>query len=568
MKRHTFLVSTWVALAGSIAMLGCSGPVIRPQSPQLDLLVDLDVPIIGDVTRPHGMNYAKVEAVSLITGLDGTGGDPAPTPQRAALLGEMRRRNVHHPSKVLASMDTSLVVVRGFLRLGIQKGDRFDLDVHTASRSDTESLRGGWLLSTRLTELAALGGRLRPGHLLAMGEGPLLVDPSAEGGEDRALLTRGRVLGGGVALKSRSLGLVIDSEHQSVHTSQQIGSALNRRFHTYIRGLKQGIAKPKTDQYIELTVHPRYKDNVARFMRLVLNVVYRETPTQHQQRLELLEQQLADSVTTAMAALRLEAVGKEAIDILKRGMESSDPEVRFYSAEALAYLDETDAAEPLAIAARDEPAFRVHALTALSAMNDVVAYDALCDLLNNHNAETRYGAFRALWAMNSADPLVAGEQLGREFSYHLIDVDGPPMIHVTRSYRPELVLFGQDQTFQLPMILEAGKYIMVIGRSGNRVTISRFAPGQPDQKRTVSNRVDEVVRTIVELGGTYPDVVQALQQAKDRGALAGRFKIDALPKAGRSFDRETSEEGTPDEESPRRFDMANPLPDLFFRQKG
>ena len=37
-----------------------------------------------------------------------------------------------------------------------------------------------------------------------------------------------------------------------------------------------------------------------------------------------------------------------------------------YAAEALAYLDESQAAAPLAQAARDEPAFRAYALAAPS----------------------------------------------------------------------------------------------------------------------------------------------------------------------------------------------------------
>ncbi len=566
MKRQTLLVGAWTAIAVAIVTLGCSGPIIRQQSPEIEPSIELDVQLIGQVSRPYGMGYIKVEAVSLITGLDGTGSDPGPSPQRASLLTEMQRREVYQPSKVLASPDTAIVLVKGYLRPGIQKGDRFDLEVRVASRSTTQSLRGGWLLTTRLSELASLGGRLRPGHLLARGEGPTLVDPTAEGEEDISLLTRGRVLGGGVVLKSRSLGLVINSEHQSVRTSQQIGVVLNRRFHTYVHGSQQGVANPKTDKYIELLIQPRYKDNVARFMRVVRNVVLVESPTEHQQRMELLERQLGDPVTSATAALRLEAVGAEAADVLTRAITSTDPEVRFYAAEALAYLDDTDAVEPLAAAARDEPAFRVYALAALSAMDDPVARDRLRDLLSAPGAETRYGAFRSLWAMNRADPLVAGEQLGGEFSYHLLDVLGPPMVHVTRSYRPELVLFGLDQKFKLPMTLDAGKYIMINGRSGTRVTVSRFAPGQPDQQRTISNSVDEVVRAIVELGGTYPDVVEALQQAKDRGALTSRLKVDALPKSGRSFDRQKP--GNDEEEGPRRFDVANPLPDLFRRRKG
>ncbi len=61
-------------------------------------------------------------------------------------------------------------------------------------------------------------------------------------------------------------------------------------------------------------------------------------------------------------------------------------------------------------------------------------------------------------------------------------------------------------------------------------------PHEADQKRVVSTRVDDVIRAIVELGGTYPDVVQALQEAKAAGCLEGRFEIDALPEAGRTYE--------------------------------
>ena len=123
--------------------------------------------------------------------------------------------------------------------------------------------------------------------------------------------------------------------------SKQIGDALNRRFHTYSKGTKQGVATPKTDAFIELEVHPRYKYNLGRYLQVVRSVPLFESPQQQLARLELLERQLLDPVTSAQAALRLEAIGKEGIRILKKGLEAKDPEVRFYSAESLAYLDET-----------------------------------------------------------------------------------------------------------------------------------------------------------------------------------------------------------------------------------
>ncbi|MEM9657322.1 MAG: flagellar basal body P-ring protein FlgI, partial [Planctomycetota bacterium] len=148
----------YVALA---ACAGCMGPLFRPQSPQtVDEVADAsakDARLIGSITHPYGLGFMKVENVALVTGLGGSGEDPPPSPQRAALLADMNRREIEDPNEVLASTDTGLVVVRGFLRPGIQVGERFDVELRSPGRSDTTSLRGGVLLETALTETAVLG---------------------------------------------------------------------------------------------------------------------------------------------------------------------------------------------------------------------------------------------------------------------------------------------------------------------------------------------------------------------------------------------------------------------------
>ncbi len=514
---------------------------------------------------PFGMFPVKVEAVGLVTGLPGTGSDPAPSPQRAALLSKMQTRGVTVPNTVLSSKDTSLVLLRAVLRPGIQKGDRVDVEVRIPSRSETTSLRGGWLLETRLREMAVLGNQVHDGHVLALAEGPVLVDPSADGKKNRVLAGRGRILGGGIALKSRSLGLVLKPDHQNVLNSSRVANAVNKRFHTFEKGVKVGVAKAQTDKYIELAVHPRYKDNIQRYVQTVRAVALRESPGERMQRMTLLEKQLLDPITASGTALQLEAIGQQGVEVLKKGLKYTNPEVRFYSAEALAYLDESAAAKPLGEAARNEPAFRVFALTALSAMDDYAAYEQLRDLLGTRSAETRYGAFRALWAMNPNDPLVMGERFGGQFSYHVLDTTGTPMIHVTRSRRPELVLFGQHQRFQTPLAVEAGPQIMVKSTESGEIAVSKFTVRQQDQKRIVSNRVDTVIRAIVELGGTYPDVVQALQQAKSGGSLSSRFEVDALPEAGRRYDRVADDQPDPDRP---RLQPNSPRPELFASMRG
>lgn len=581
MKRHTGMSCAGGVLRMSMVVLGvyggCSGPILRPQSPEarIDLPPMPDVKYVSEFTHPYGMNYMKLEAVSLVTGLAGTGSDPPPDTRRAALLAEMNRRGVEKPNEWLASPNTSMVQVRGFLRPGIQAGDRFDVELRVPGQSETTSLRNGWLLSTRLTEMAVLGEQIREGHVMALAEGPVLVDPSANPKTDAALATRGRILGGGVALKSRPVGLIIANEHKSVRVSQAIAAAINRRFYTFVNGRKQGVATPKTGDFIDLLIHPRYKNNVSRYMQIVRSIAVDESAAALQARLLFLDQQLGDPLTAATAAMRLEAIGNdEAKEILRQGSKATDPEVRFYAAEALAYLDDTAAAEVLATTARHEPAFRVHALAALSAMDDVMAYDALRSLLEVSSAETRYGAFRALCVMNHYDALLRGEYLGQQFHYHVLDVPGPEMVHVTRSYRPEIVLFGKDQRFELPFMVDAGKNILVNGRNGKQITISRFALNAEPEQREVSTRVDDVIRAIVALGGTYPDVVQALQQAKADGALPSRFEVDALPEPGRRYDRETKQATTPSDQSretasdhPGEVELSTPLPDLFKRAR-
>jgi flagellar basal body P-ring protein FlgI len=566
-RRQVLQLLSGAALLG---MSGCSwfnGLTMRSQSPEPAEPEEPRTRLVSDLAVPFGMHPVRVQAVGLVTGLHGAGSDPGPSPQRAALLEEMQTRGVTNPNTVLSSGDVSLVLLQGVLRPGIQKGDHFDIDLRVPSQSETTSLRGGFLLETRLQEMAVLGNQLHPGKLLALARGPVMVDPTADPKKDRILLCRGRILGGGLALKSRPLGLVLTPGHQNVMNSSRVANVVNKRFHTFQKGIKTGVAKAKTDEFIELVVHPRYKDNIARYVQVVRAVAIAESAHERMQRVASLQSKLLDPATAADAAVQLEAIGSEGVDVLCKGINAKDAEVRFYAAEALAYLDRREAAEPLGLIARDQPAFRVFAMTALSAMQDFAAYEQLRGLLSAPSAETRYGAFRALWAMNEKDPLVKGERLGGQFGYHVLDVSGPPMVHVTRNRVAELVLFGTEQRLTTPLAVNAGNDIMVTSSGGDEIAVSKYTVADGDQKRTVSTRLDDVIRAVVELGGTYPDVVQALQEAKNSGALASRFEVDALPEAGRSYDRiATGEEGEGEEGERVQTAAASPSPELSTKR--
>ena len=286
---------------------------------------------------------------------------------------------------------------------------------------------------------------------------------------------------------------------------------------------------------------------------MIRNIAFRETPVARHVRMEKLKTQLLDPDTSELATLQLEAIGNEAIPILKTGLKHPDLLVRFNAAVAMAYLGQAEAVPVLGEAAVSERAFRVYALAALSTIDDGEAHLLLRKLTNaqsdesgkiTDSAELRYGAFRALWTLDKRDPYLNGERMkeansDRElFALHTLPTTGEPIIHLTQHRRSEIVLFGEDQRFKTPLAVRAGNHILVTAQPGkDRIVISKYQAGQPDKRKEVSTRVAEVIRTAVDFGASYPDVAQLLLQAAKQQNLTSHIEIDALPQGGREYVR-------------------------------
>ncbi len=286
-------------------------------------------------------------------------------------------------------------------------------------------------------------------------------------------------------------------------------------------------------------------------MRVIQSIAFRESAVAQRVRVKRLERQLRDPATAEKAAIQLEAIGEKGIPILKTGLKSPELECRFHAAVALAYLDESDGIETLHEAALKERAFRVYAFAALSILDDPQAHLALRDLMHVHvdddgtkydSAETRYGAFRALWTLDDDDPFIAGTKLRDEFWLHPLEAQGEPMVHITVRKRPEVVLFDRTQEFKTPMTIRVGRLLVTSRANSDTVSVSRFTPygDEDEQKKVVSRRIEDVITVAAELGASYPDVAQLLIQADAQGNLPGRFEIDALPQAGRAYVRNGS----------------------------
>jgi len=565
-RPRTVVVNLAVLVALGIPCAGCHTPLFRAQSPDAEPVAESEpsgTPLVGDLTFPSGMHYVLVEGVGLVTGLDNTGSDPPPSPERDALKTEMQTHDAMRPDAILASKRTALVVVRGYLPPGVRKGDKIDIEVASPARFETTSLHGGWLMQARLREVAMIDNQVRRGDVDALGGGDVLVNSVfREGASDEPSgLLKGRVLGGGVSTTTRKLGLMIREDSASVRASTMIAAVINERFHHFENGDKLGVAKPVNAKFIELSISPRYRNNVARYVRVVRSISLAESPVDRAARLHQLESKLLEPTTSATAALQLEAIGKDAIETLRKGVRSRDVEVRFYAAEALAYLDDSEAAGPLAEIIAAERAFRWHGLTALATMDHVSAYDGLTGLLSHPSAEARYGAFRAMQARNPRDPLVRGEILADSFAFHILPGTGEPLVHFARTRRPEVVLFGNDLTMAPPPFLLAGRRIMVKKQDARQVKVIRFEAGEEDRVVICPSRLDAVIRAIVELGGRYEEVYEAVRGAKAGNYWPGRLAVNANASSGRVYDRNSSE--SPPDDGADGYRVTNPVPELF-----
>ena len=532
-----------------------------------DFSTKIETPLLGDYISVTGNNLVVLRGVGLVTGLNGTGGDPPPSHLRKELLDEMTRREIPNPGAILASRNTALVIVTAYLPAMVQEGQHFDVRVALPPNSEATSLRGGWLLETRLSEEVNVSGRGNvKGHQYAMAQGAILTALGDGGRENAAMLRRGSIPGGAISNTERNLEVILRNEHRGLKTSKQIENAISGRLHHYDQyGQRRAMAEAKTDMMIELKVHPVYRNNFPRYQQMIRSIAFRESDVARRIRMERLSKDILQPEMAEKSALQLEAIGHDAIPFLKAALKSPELEVRFHAAQALAYMEDSSGVEVLKEAAGDVSAFRVYALAALSVVKDANGIMALRELLSSDNLETRYGAVRALKENSPSDTALGTVEFPGQFILHAIDSTGKPAAHIVRYRAPEVVIFGIHQEIRLPAVMNVGNHIRVLGQAGdNKVIITKYQLNAEPLRRTASTNLIEIIHAVADMGATYPDVAQMLLEAEDQHNLEGELGIDRLPQSGRTFERPTeSDDG--DRAKKARLGTPSLTPGLFDR---
>lgn len=519
---------------------------------------------VGDIAYVFEDGEITVEGVGLVSGLENTGGDAPPSWYRSQLVDEMSKAGVEHASRLLESKRFSMVIVRMRIPTGAAPKDRFDVEIELPPASATKSLAGGYLMFTRLREHLLAGGAPRAGSDVAFAQGPVMIGNADDPDNPKV----GRVLGGGRVKDEYPYRLILGENKRSVRNAGLAEKVINERFHQNKHGQLKGASTAKSDTYLVLNVPDVYHQNQERFFRVVQLLPMIDTPALRQQRLVATSRELLDPKTAGVAALKLEALGPSAAEALEAGLEHEDADVRFFAAEALAYLDEPAGVEVLGQTAIEQPKYRAYALAALAAMDDESARIRLRRLMDETEMEVRYGAFNALRTLDPFDAslgqvrilddpyeedefdadapdamaiaLAASRRPRAEdpFALYLVDSEGPPAVHVSRSRRSEIVVFGRGQKLLPPIVLGDGAILLNASEFDESLDISKIVPsqfGDDDLRVRSSLEIGDVVRRVANLGATYPEIVAILETANKQKNLPGPLFVDSVPSSNMEY---------------------------------
>jgi Flagellar P-ring protein len=570
MKHHSWL------LAGLLLVLaGCTTAQTRGQVGDETEVADDDiknVKTIGDVTDVGEVSVTPVQAsgVGLVYGLDATGGGVPKNEFRQKLEDQLHKQGVMNVKEMLDSNKYTMVFVTAMIPPGVHRGDRVDVEVTLPEQSRATSLRGGKLYECplrnydtvqNLKQNAKYNGLLE-GWIIAKAQGPLLVG-FAEGNEEMRL-RRGRIWQGAVSMIDMPLFLYLKEDQryarvanevaQRINTAfpdnpekqkrlekqrdllvlNEVSNQINGTFRTPVPGRGE-TAKPIDKNMVHVNVPFEYRLNAERYLlvlRLIPLVEAPETAAKYRQRLH---QMVLDPRETVRAALRLEALGRESIPALKKGLASTNPLVRFATAESLTYLGCTAGIEELARLADQHEMLRGRCLTALASMDEALSKNKLTEMLSSPKPELRFGAFRSLLAFPEPPPVVVGQNVRNTYWLHRVAPTSASLVHLSTSRRAEIVLFGQTPKLVPPFRLLAGSEFTLVAEPGDmRCTVSRYVTTSNPPRtscKQCSFELDDVLQVMAELGGEYPDAVDLLRQLDGQTCLTCPVAVDALPEA-------------------------------------
>jgi hypothetical protein len=517
--------------------------------------IALDVPQVmrGTVASEailDGYRSVVVRGYGLVVGLNGTGSRELPPNVRAHMVQEMARRGIGQesagfgdlkPEAMLDSPDTAVVIVEARVPPGASKGSRFDVRVYADPRTGAESLEGGRLYTADLRPVMP-GERLPPtgsrqAGALAQARGAIFINPFADpGGTALDTIDRrtGRILNGGMVTKSMPMKLrLANPSHVRASILQ---SAINSRF-PQEPGQQAPTARGESDELIEINVPPSFVGREEEFVELVKHTTISQAMVEAAA-MSVRRSLEANPAFAVAASWRWYAMGERALPTIVDLYTYPEELPRGAALRAGAHLNDARVVPHLIdMAANASTDGRLEAIRLLGEMRMNPRIDlALREMLDDDNTEIRLSSYEAL--AKRRDPQIARIPVTGGFYVDIVESE-KPMIYITQTGEPRIVLFGRGLDIERPATLGAwSNRFMLKADSGDEKVevyyrdenadlgvVHQVEPSLPDFIAFLGHKTT-IEQPQPGLSFTYAQTVGALHQIWRKGLIHADFRAE------------------------------------------
>ena len=486
--------------------------------------------------------------IGLVVGLDGTGGDAPPGPYRSVLEDQLPKENKIDNRKAILGVQHDVAGARVGPHSGrsARKDDIIDINISVPKESRTTSLRGGRLLRCQLYDYSTKKG-LSPsykgldvavrGKPVAKAEGNVSV--GFGDGDEQARLRVGRIWGGGRCAMPRPLYLHHEPrQHLREHHDRSAPNESTRLSTASRRASTTELATAKDKRVVyHQRAAPIQAESASLHSRGAADSPVPDGGSGPDCLLASTRRTVAGSDAHDSGGAAAGSPGARQHPTLKHGLTSEHPLVRFTSAEALAYLGSTTCGEELV-----EAGPRATSLAG-------ILFDAPWLRWTNRsatsNCEICCRSRRRKRAMAPSTPCIRSTNTTRPFAANSsTDRSGctgrrpesSPMVHLATITRAEVVIFGEEPVMNPPFPILAGEFTVTAKKGDDRCTITHASLRSGKTQKQCSLKLEDVIRTMGEMGALYPDIVELLRRADKLQCLSCQVAVDAMPQVTEVYD--------------------------------
>jgi len=466
---------------------------------------------IGSLGYFDGMAPLRVRGYGLVIGLGKNGSSDCPRRVYDKLVQSIYKQ--HHsissrvgtreisPEKLIADLDTAVVIVSGDIPPAAVKGSRFDVTVTALPGTQTKSLAGGRLYTIDLEIFRELpSGISIVGQVYARASGPLFLNPfSDDQSATKANPLEGVIIDGGTAVKDRRLRFVLSQP--SYRFARQVEDRINAQF----TGPRK-IADAVSPSFVQMTVPDEFHEEPGHFLELVRSLYVTRDPQFDATR----ARELAAEITSPTAphgsiSLCLEGLGRSAMPVLDELYKHPKDYVSFHAAVAGIRMGDNIACDRIALHAADVASpFRFQAIRALAeARGMATAALALRRLLDDSDPRIQIAAYEAL--VQRGDRTIVSRPVANDsFVLDRVPTASNKFVYAKRAGARRIAIFGDGVECVPPVLYRApdGSVVINAGPQAEEVTILRTVVASGTTSPPISGPLD--LPHLVELLGGEP----------------------------------------------------------------